>query len=136
MHEVFDHTADLGLRIRSDTLEGLFAEAGEALFDAIVAQSDTVRPIEKATFQIDGDRHDDLLRDWLAELLFAFHVDHRLFSKFEVRLGDAGLAADAWGEPIDDQRHEIDAEIKAITYHGLKVVQERDGWLAEVIVDI
>jgi len=26
--------------------------------------------------------------------------------------------------------------VKAITYHGLKVEQTSDGWLAEVILDI
>jgi len=30
----------------------------------------------------------------------------------------------------------LDHEIKAITYHALKVEQTADGWLAELIVDI
>src|SRR3954469_5456448 len=35
MHETFDHTADLGLRIRAGDLDTLFAEAAEALFSVI-----------------------------------------------------------------------------------------------------
>jgi SHS2 domain-containing protein len=46
------------------------------------------------------------------------------------------LTGKAWGEPLDRGRHELGHEIKAITYHGLKVEQTPDGWLAEVIVDI
>ena len=48
----------------------------------------------------------------------------------------SGLTAAARGEPIDRRRHEMDMEVKAITYHGLKVQRDGDGWLAEVIVDI
>ena len=55
---------------------------------------------------------------------------------FDVRVEPGGLAATARGEPIDPQRHHLDVEVKAITYHGLKVQQEGDGWLAEVIVDV
>jgi SHS2 domain-containing protein len=53
-----------------------------------------------------------------------------------VKLDDAGLSATARGEPWDPDRHELDHEVKAITYHGLKVEQEAGGWLAELIVDI
>jgi SHS2 domain-containing protein len=59
-----------------------------------------------------------------------------LFSRFEVHVGTDGLTGKAWGEPLDRTRHEPAHEVKAITYHGLKVEQMADGWLAEVIVDI
>ena len=136
MYETFEHTADLGLRIRSKDLDGLFEEAARAMFSNIVTELDSVRPAEQRTFEIDGDRRDDLLRDWLADLLYAFHADHMLFSRFEVHTADDRLTAIARGEPIDPGRHEIDAELKAVTYHGLKVEQEGDGWLAEVIIDL
>ena len=59
-----------------------------------------------------------------------------LFAEFAVTVGDQGLTGVARGEPIDPDRHELDMEVKAITYHGLKVERDGDGWLAEVIVDI
>jgi len=59
-----------------------------------------------------------------------------LLSEFEVQVGQDGLRATARGEPFDPSRHELDMEVKAITYHGLKVEREADGWLAEVIVDL
>jgi SHS2 domain-containing protein len=136
MHEIFDHTADLGLRIRADDLRGLFEEAARALFSAMVANLDEVRPVDEVTFKIEGTERDELLRDWLAELLYTFDTRHLLLVQFEVRLDEAGLTATARGEPLDPQRHEIGAELKAVTYHGLKVEQQQDGWLAEVIVDV
>ncbi len=136
MYEIFEHTADLGLRISSADLDTLFQEAATAMFSVIVANLDDVRPVEQIAFEIECDRRDDLLRDWLAELLYTFNADHMLFVRFEVRIVGDRLTATAWGEPIDAARHEIDAELKAVTYHGLKVEQHDAGWLAEVIIDI
>jgi len=59
-----------------------------------------------------------------------------LLSRFEVAVGAAGLTGSAWGESIDPGRHVLSHEVKAITYHGLRVEPDRDGWIAEVIVDI
>lgn len=136
MYEMFEHTADLGLRIRSDDLNGLFEEAGCALFSVIVTNPDDVRPVEEVTFEIAGDRYDELLRDWLAELLYTFHAGRLLLTNFDVNINQNRLTATARGEPIDPSRHELDAEVKAVTYHGLKVEQDDGGWLAEVIVDV
>jgi len=77
-----------------------------------------------------------LIFDWLRELLYRFDAEHRLCSKFEVRMNENGLTGTVWGEPYDPEKHELAHEVKAITYHGLKVEKQDDGWLAEVIVDI
>ena len=87
-------------------------------------------------FEIEGERRDDLLFDWLAELLFAFDTRRVLLSAFDVEVDGEGLKATARGEEVDHDRHELDMEVKAITYHGLKVERDGDGWLAEVIVDL
>jgi SHS2 domain-containing protein len=135
MYEIFEHTADLGLRVRADDLPALFAEAARGLFAMIAGDLATIRPAEELRFAVPGDVTDELLHDWLAELLFTFHTRRVLLCDFDVSLAPNGLTATARGEPIDPVRHEIDVELKAVTYHGLKVVQEDTGWLAEVIVD-
>jgi SHS2 domain-containing protein len=136
MFETFDHTADLGLRIRAADLDTLFAEAGAALFSAIVEDQAMVHPVRCLDIRLDGSDREYLLFDWLKELLYHFEVEHLLFSRFEVRVSPTGLEGRAWGEPLDRSRHELTHEVKAITYHGLKVEQTADGWLGEVIVDI
>ena len=136
MYEFFEHTADLGLRIRAPKLETLFAEAGEALFAAIVEDLRTVEPRQQIEVRLAADDRDYLFFDWLKELLYHFDAEHLLLSRFEVRLSDAGLHGKAWGEPLDRSRHALAHEVKAITYHGLRLEQTPDGWLAEVIVDI
>ena len=136
MREFFEHTADLGLRIWSPSLDALFAEAGECLFAAIVEDLADVRPEIAQAFEIAGTDRDYLLFDWLRELLYRFDADHMVYSRFDVRVRDDGLTATARGERLDPERHVLNHEVKAITYHNLKVEKTADGWLAEVIVDI
>ncbi|HXG12547.1 MAG TPA: archease [Gemmataceae bacterium] len=136
MFEHFEHTADLGLRIRAADLDTLFAEAARALFAAIVEDLASVEPRQKVEIRLEHDEPEFLLFDWLSELLYRFDAEHLLFGRFEVRVNDAGLDGTAWGEPLDRSRHVLAHEVKAITYHGLRVERTPDGWLAEVIVDI
>ena len=136
MHETFDHTADLGLRIRAADQDSLFAEAATALFSIIVTDPTSVQPVVQREVHLPADDREFLLFDWLKALLYWFDSEHLLFGKFEVHLSEAGLTARAWGEPLDRARHQLEHEVKAITYHGLCIEQTADGWLAEIIVDI
>jgi len=133
---MFEHTADLGLRVRAADLETLFIEAARALFAAVVEDPAAVRPLQEIEVRLATDDRDYLLFDWLKSLLYHLDVEHLLFSRFEVKIDGNGLTGAAWGEPLDRDRHELEHEVKAITYHGLRVEQTPDGWLAEVIVDI
>ena len=120
MIEFFEHTADLGLRVRAADLDGLFAEAARALFSAVVEDLGTVVASQRLEVRIAGDDREYLLFDWLKTLLYRFDAEHLLFSRFEVQVGDGGLVGAAWGEPMDPSRHEPNHEVKAITYHGLQ----------------
>ena len=136
MYEVFEHTADLGLRIRADTLEQLLADAGRGLFSLIVTNLNDVRSVSERSYRIQREEDDYLLFDWLNELLYTFESERLLLCEFRVRLEQSTLEAYCRGEPMDLDRHQMDHEVKAITYHGLKVEQTEGHWLAEVIVDI
>ena len=136
MYEVFEHTADVGLRVRADTLDALMVDAAHGLFSLIVTNLDQVKAVQEKTIRIDAKEPDYLLFDWLNELLYTFEVDHLLLSEFAVSVDEQGLTATCRGETMQLDRHEMDHEVKAITYHGLKVEQDDDGWMAEVIVDI
>jgi SHS2 domain-containing protein len=136
MYEFFEHTADLGLRVRAADLDTLFVEAAQAMFSAIVEDLGTVQPLRQVEMRVTGTDREYLLFDWLKGLLYRFDAEHLLFSRFAVQVESDGLTGKAWGEPLDPARHELAHEVKAVTYHGLRVEQTADGWLAEVIVDI
>ena len=136
MYELFDHTADLGLRVVAPDLDGLFRDAGQGLFAIIADGWEAERATRMLEFRIEADRREWLLFDWLNELLYTFDSEKLLLGGFEVSVGERRVEARAAGEPLDASKHRLLHEVKAITYHGLRVEQGVQGWLAEVIVDI
>lgn len=137
MYEVFDHTADLGIRIRAPDFAALLRDAARGLMAILVVNLEAVRPVRCRQLQIAGSDPDLLLLDWLSELLYVFDADQLLLCEFDIQMRPDGFQATCRGETVDHRRHQLDHEVKAITYHGLTVAQQPDGgWLAEVIVDI
>ena len=136
MHELFEHTADLGLRATAPDHNALFAEMGRCLLSAVVDNPASVEKKHECTILLDGKDREYLMFDWLRHLLYLFEEGKGLYADFEVEVGPDGLSAVAFGDRFDPARHVLSHEVKAITYHELKVEQVADGWLAEVIVDI
>jgi SHS2 domain-containing protein len=136
MHELFEHTADLGLRAKAASLAGAFQDIAACLLAALVEDPGTVRPDVEERIAIEGADREYLLFDWLNALLRRFEEDRMLFSQFAVSVRENGLDAVLRGEAYDPERHALSHEVKAITYHELKLVPDGDGWLAEAIVDI
>src|SRR5947207_9794150 len=136
MFELFEHTADLGLRVSANSLEELLVEAARGLLAMFVANPDAVTAVQTKAIALPAEDPTYLLFDWLSEVLYAFETDKLLLSQFELQLKINQLTATCRGEPMDPSRHQMEHEVKAITYHGLKVERSAEGWQAEVIVDI
>ena len=136
MYEIFDHTADLGIRGFAEDLNTLFVDAGKALFSVIVENVSEVHNAQERVFEIAGSDKEYLFFDWLSELLSLFEIGNLLCSEFEVTVSETGLKAKVRGESVDLQRHLLSHEVKAVTYHRLRVEQTSRGWEAEVILDI
>lgn len=134
--EVFDHTADLGLRIEAATLAELLEEAGRALYTVVAGSLEPIEPRESRAFAIKAEADDFLLFDWLSELLALFETERFLGCRFEARVLRSSVEGRVWGEPYDPARHLLEHEVKAITYHNLKVERRGDRLWAEVILDI
>src|SRR4051812_32851331 len=119
--EVFDHTADVGLRIRARDRDDLFRTAAEGLFDYIVTNRDEVREEVADPVRLEAESDEELLAVWLNELIFRCETRHVLYGTFEVRVAEDGrsLEAQIRGEGIDRGRHVLDHEVKAVTRHGL-----------------
>lgn len=136
--ETFDHTADLGLRVFAADLNDLFQTAAAGLFDVIVVNRNDVQVAETEQVRLKADSTEDLLIDWLNDLIYRSETQHRVYSRFDVAIDQTGcvLEATIGGEKIDRKRHILDHEVKAATRHGLSLKRENDEWIAEVIVDI
>jgi SHS2 domain-containing protein len=136
MFEVFEHTADLGLRVEAATKEELFAEAQRGMTSLLVANPDAIGGVQEKQLRVEGDEDDYLLFDWLNELLYLFETERLVCSACEISCRSGSVVAHCKGEEWNPERHGTGYEVKAITYHGLRVWQAGGRWHAEVIVDI
>lgn len=135
-YKTFDHTADLGVEIYGPDICQLFINAGRALFDLICGDS-AIEEKDIIAVTAEGNGTEDLMMNWLRELLYLHQVKGYLLSTFIIhQVDDSRITATVKGELFDSHRHKLLREIKAITYHQLKVEQHDGGWTARCIFDI
>jgi len=135
-YEIFEHTADVGVIVKGKSLEEIFENAAYAMFDLMIF-ADKVDPVGKYRVSINSPTIEDLLVDWLSELLYVFSTELFVMSKFDVHIkkkDEYTLEGICWGEPYSREKHGIKTEIKAVTYHLLKLDSEK-GY-ARILFDI
>jgi SHS2 domain-containing protein len=134
--ELVDHTADVGLRLWAPTAEGLFEEAGKAVF-SLICDPLTVEETETVDVRVEADDRELLLAAWINELIFQFEAKRTLFVDFALReVDDTHLVARVTGERLDPARHAVCGGVKAATLHELSVRKGPDGWEGFVILDV
>ncbi|HXH50948.1 MAG TPA: archease [Terriglobia bacterium] len=133
---ILEHTADIGFEAFGSTLVEVFENAARALA-TLIADPAMVEPGEEVHIEVQGADPPDLLVNWLSEILFQHDAERWLFHDFRVEsLDDHAVTGIAWGEKIDQARHQTNLMVKAITYHQLSLQQTVGGWRAQVYVDI
>ncbi len=135
-YEVFEHTADVGLHAYGSTLSELFIHAAQGM-ESLMVSPEQVRIQVSHEVEVQGHDNLSLLIAWLNELIFLFDTEYLLFCQFEIEsLTETHLKGRAWGEPYDEQRHELSSAIKAATWHEAAIEQTDDGYKARIIFDI
>ncbi len=136
-YEFFEHTADIGVRVYGASLPDLFGNAARAMYEALGEMKMVDRGLPKFV-ELRAATLEDLLHDWLAELLFEVEVNHMLYDVIEITgVASGKLTASLRGGAIDFARSQTNEEIKAITYHKLRVEQLGNvSWRATVIFDV
>ncbi len=135
-YRLLEHTADMGIEANGETLEELFAQSAFGLMEIIaVAPEARVRKEKGVTVQ-GGDR-EELLVNWLNEVLYLFETGGFFPVDFEVEeVAGNRLRARVLGEPFDPQRHAVEREVKAVTHHRVLVERTNGLWYARVYVDL
>ena len=135
-YEFFDHTADVGVRVRGGTLAELFQHAAAALTELLIERS-PVAPQQARAVALDAASVDGLLRGWLTELLVWFDAERFVMASVAFdELSETRLRARVEGEQFDPAKHAAGVEVKGVTRHQFRVAQAPGGWEAELIVDV
>jgi SHS2 domain-containing protein len=136
--EFFDVTADVGFRAYGKTMEEAFQNAASAMFD-VITDVTKINPSQERKVVIESEDTVALLFDWLSELIFLHDSQNMIFSKFKLGITQKShdlyiLNGSAWGEILDRDKHEIRDDVKAVTYHLMKI-EENKGFMVQVILD-
>lgn len=132
--EELPHQADVRVRVRAEDCNALFAEAARAMFSIMYVACDEGE-IERR-ISVTSDDIQSLLIDFLSELLFVSEVDRVVFSSFNVAIAGTTLTATARGEPFDPAKHRGGMEVKGVSYSGLKIARDREGFCSEILFDV
>ena len=134
-----DHTADVAADLTGRSAADLFSSAALALTDTITDLA-AVRAIVTQSVTLDAGSLEDLLVDWLNELIYRFEVQNLLVSASMVTVRHRD---DRWyvegsvaGEPFDPARHPSRVLVKGATYHGLQVTRQHGTWKTRIVFDI
>jgi SHS2 domain-containing protein len=134
--EFIEHTADIGLVAYGADMKQVFANAARGLF-SLITELDRVSEKKKHDVQITAPDREALLVNWLNELIYLFEAKGIQFSRFEITdLTDTQLRATVYGEKINLKKHRLKTQVKAATYHMLKIEQNEGGWKGQVIFDM
>jgi len=136
-YEFFEHTADVGVRVYGETWTDLFTNAAHALY-ATLGEFQKSETVCCRLLDLTALSREDLLHDWLTELLFDFSAHEVLYDKFLfLNCASGRLVVELCGGVVDFARSNPREEIKAVTYHQLEVTQTpRSPWVATVIFDV
>lgn len=135
-YRLTDHTADFGIQAFGKTMEQVFENAAFAISD-LITDTNILQGVNSQTISVTGDDRDDLMVNWLREILYLWNGMGMLVKQTSVKqVTESHLKADITYDFYDTDRHEIKNEIKAVTYHQLEVNRNQDGWFANFILDV
>ncbi len=118
-YRLLEHTADAMVEVYGKTLSDRFANAAYAMFDQM---TDLTKVVPKGELKVvvKADTREQLLVDYLQELLFVNDTEDLVLSEFDVKTDGSSLEAVVRGEKFDEAKHTKRSVVKGVTYHGLK----------------
>jgi len=132
-----DTGTDICFTAEAETLPKLLEACAMATISTMTDAS-KIKPTERHNITVHANALDDLLIDWLSELIFLKDSESFLPGRFRVRCPEVPsfhLQALVEGEPIDRGRHKMNANIKTATYHELEIGKVGDVWRARVSLE-
>ncbi|OIO51012.1 MAG: hypothetical protein COV41_01610 [Candidatus Brennerbacteria bacterium CG11_big_fil_rev_8_21_14_0_20_43_10] len=132
--EIMEHTADVRLRVQGKGMEEFFTNAVAGLYVLLIAQ-DTVPEVyetwgQEIPFHVSSKNRETLLVDFLNEALFIAQTKR----KVPVRAVFEYITnTHAKGSFISDAHALIQKDVKAVTYHDLKIITNKEGELEVVL---
>lgn len=137
-HKFLDDVAiaDVAFEANGINLEEVFEACGDATFETI-ADLDTIGDSEVYDYSAENENIEDLLYDFLEEIVYLKDTESLIFKKCEVKIsGNYKIEAKFIGEKINREKQGLNTDVKAVTMHMFSLKKENGGYRATVVLDI
>jgi len=133
----FEHTADIGIEVKSSNLSEAFQEVSLS-FSEIITGGNLPKDSISKEVNIEADNLDSLLVDFMSYLIVLFDTDFFITGSTKLKISKNNkflLKGNLMGETYNQDIHGYGVEIKAISYH-LLLVEEGPPAHLRVILDL
>lgn len=136
-HRPLEHTADVAVELWAPDEATLLVEGARALVELLTEGAEAPRAGEataERTLALTALDPEDRLVRWLAEVLYLATVEGFLVHDATLELTGTSLRGTVRGQPHAADR--LRTEIKAVTYHDLRLEHGPAGVRARVVFDV
>ena len=135
-YRITKRQTELAVRITGNSQADLFVNSGFALFD-VMTDVEKIEVKERVPLEVEGTDRDDLMVNWVRELLYLYQGSGYLLKEFKINeVKDTIVKAEVCGEKIDPDRHEIKQEIASVASHKSRMQKTGNQWIAQVIFEL
>jgi SHS2 domain-containing protein len=133
-YKFLKHTADIKFQSYGKTLEEAFENAASAMFNSMYKEK--VKAKKKKKISVEGTDLENLLYNFLEELLFLLDTESLFLSKVKVKIDKEKFRLTGSVEGDEASNYSIGLDVKAITYNQMFVKKQKSGWVCQVILDV
>jgi SHS2 domain-containing protein len=130
-YEEKEHTADWELHVWGENLSTLLTQAATGMNALAGIRLDNSRRASRS-LSLNFSDAEELLVSFLSEVLFIAEMEGMGFDEFELSFSDGQMTARLSGAPIIS----FNKEIKAVTYHNLRIETSPQGLEAYIVFDV
>jgi len=132
LRRIFEHTADAGIHVESESLSNAFHELSLAFTEVVTGGE---LPDKQTSFKVDLESTDldSLLVNYISHLIYLFDTENFLVSSATliIETKSPKLSGILYGDFYDENKHGYGVEIKAVSYHMLEILE---GPPAKIVV--
>lgn len=134
-YEFLEHTADIKIRVKAESVKEIFKQSFEALNEVIKGEI-KVKGILKKEIIVEGNGLISLLRNFLNEILYLLEAENFLTKRItKIDINEKKfLKAELLGDCAD--KYKFNNEVKAVTYNDMDIRKKGNKFVAVFVLDV
>lgn len=132
--------SDAFVEAKGSTLDEAFQAATKGLVSVIFDLRSVRSKLKKKLEPIIADDLQGLLYSWLEKILLLFDIEGFVVKESKVSINSENgrwvLNSYVTGDRYDSRRHHFKREVKAITYHEMKIEKDEKGYTIFFLLDL